>query len=533
MLIISACTGKEAPPAAGEGASADNITPAGEFPIAKEKVTLKVMVASNPQVEDFTTNEFTKYLEEKTNIHIEWEVVPEKSAAEKLNLVLAGGDLPDVIMMGVSSAQQMIFGSQGVFLPLNDLIDKYGKETKRMFEEMPVVRETITAPDGNIYAMPSPNECYHCSLANKLWIYKPWLDKLGLDIPTTTDEFYEVLKAFKNEDPNGNGNADEVPFSGSPNAWYAQVDAFLMNSFIYNPGGDRLYLVDGKVDVPYNKPEWREGLQYLHMLYNEGLLDPQALTQDSNQLKQLGENPDIPILGATSGGHMGVMTEFYGSSGRWLEYVTVPPLKGPDGVQQATFRPYQVGAGNFVITKATKHPEAAFRLADALYDEEMTLRTTLGRPGVEWDWAEKGELGINGKPAIWKMISDYGQVQNVHWNQTGPSFRTSDFRLGEVANPDKPLEDMLYKETKQNYEPYKVDMERVLPPLFFNNEQASELADLAKTINDHVEEMMARFITGDASLEKDWDGYVKNLENMNLPRFLEINQEAYDAKYNK
>lgn len=86
----------------------------------------------------------------------------------------------------------------------------------------------ITAPDGNIYALPSINDCYHCSMAQKMWIYKPWLDKLGLDVPTTTDELYTVLKAFKDKDPNGNGKADEVPLTGAPrgSGWYSSIDAF-------------------------------------------------------------------------------------------------------------------------------------------------------------------------------------------------------------------------------------------------------------------------------------------------------------------
>ncbi len=76
-------------------------------------------------------------------------------------------------------------------------------------------KDLITAPDGNIYALPQVNECYHCMYQQRMWIYKPWLDKLGLKMPTTTDEFYEVLKAFKTKDPNGNGKADEIPLSGS------------------------------------------------------------------------------------------------------------------------------------------------------------------------------------------------------------------------------------------------------------------------------------------------------------------------------
>ena len=111
----------------------------------------------------------------KTNVHIEWEVVPEQSIQEKLNLVLASEDYPDVIMGLNISPAQMIYGSQGAFLPLNDLIEKQGTNTKKIFQDNPEIESAITALDGNIYALPEVNECYHCSMSQKMWIYEPWL----------------------------------------------------------------------------------------------------------------------------------------------------------------------------------------------------------------------------------------------------------------------------------------------------------------------------------------------------------------------
>lgn len=521
--------------------AASKVTPAGQFPITNEKTTIKVLVKSPPFVENFSTNELTKYLEQKTNVHIEWEVADEKSAPEKLNLVLGSGDYPDVIMnFGVSNTQQLIYGSQGVFIPLNKLIDQYGVETKKMFEAAPYTKDMITAPDGNIYALPQINECFHCTYSQKAWIYKPWLDKLGLKIPTTTDEFYEVLKAFKTRDPNGNGKADEIPLSGAAVGPAVGIDQFLMNAFTLDPvegsapaAEKRLYLSGGKVTVPFNKPEWKDGLTYLRKLYAEGLISPQSFTQDRNQARQMGENPDTVILGVNVAQHNGVFTEFYGKSGRWLDYVTVPPLKGPKGLQVTPYRA-SVGGGQYLITKASKNPEVAFRVADLMYTQEWALRMEIGRPDQEWKWADKTEVGINGKPAIWKKIgAQLPPVQNVTWSQAGPSLRTNDFRLGLVADPSQPQEIILYNETKKNYEPYKQDPNTYLPPLFFTNDQATELADLEKTITDYVKEMIARFVTGDASLDKDWDTYLKNLDGMNLKRYLDIYQSAYDAKNKK
>lgn len=536
--ILSACSNSNnsnSGTAAGNGAAEATVTEAGQFPIVDEKITLRVMTGANPSVEDFDTNEFTKYFEDLTNIHVEWEIVPTSTVTEKLNLALASGDLPDVIMtMNVTPEQQALYGEQGVLLPLNDYIEKYGVNTKKMFEESPLVESTITSADGNIYALPAPNECYHCSMRQKLWIYEPWLEKLNLDMPTTTEEFYEVLKAFKTQDPNGNGIADEIPFSGAPqvnqtSTLTTSVENFLMNSFTYAPF-TRIYVNDeGKVDVPFNKDGWKEGLTYLNRLYSEGLMDPQALTRDAAQLVQLGENPDVPILGAASGPNQSALTQLNGSSGRWLEYKAVAPLKGPDGVQVTQYDPYQVAPGQFVITNKAKNPEAAFRFADALYDREITLRSTIGEPDVDWRWATADEIGLNGEPAVYMDMSKFGVTQNKQWSQTGIAYRPNSLRLGLVANPDNPLDSILYNETKEKYEPYRVDVETVLPPINFTVDQSSEIADLSKTIYDYTNEMMARFIIGDADINTGWDQYLATLDSMNLSRYLEIYQEAYET----
>lgn len=541
--VLSACSSSNngnKPSSSGtpaSTASTDVLTEPGTYPITKEKVTLKVMVRGNPLVEDFSTNEFTKWYEEKTNVHIEWEVVPEQSMQEKLNLVLASEDYPDVILgMNVSPAQEMIYGSQGVFLPLNDLIEKQGTQTKKLFADRPEIKAAITAPGGNIYSLPEINECYHCTMSQKMWIYEPWLEKLNLKMPTTTEELYNVLKAFKTQDPNGNKKADEIPLSISPKSWRSSIDSFLMNSFVYNPmygTTKRLYVQDGKLDVSFTNPEWKEGLKYMNKLYSEGLISPESFTQDDNQLIQMGENPDTVILGASTGGHQGVFTQLLGESGRWNEYSTVPVLKGPAGKQYAPNDATGMTTGSFLITNKAKNPELALRWVDGLFEYEHTLRSNYGRPGEEWRDATDGEIGINGQAAKWSELKSYGEVQNVNWAQTGPSLRSNDFRLSAVSKGEDDLEVILYNETKNNYEPYKSANLLTVPPLFMTNEQATEVADLSKTVNDYVDEMLARFVIGDADIDKEWDTYLKTLDSMNLKRLIEVYQEAYDAQTKK
>jgi putative aldouronate transport system substrate-binding protein len=542
-IVLPACTDsskKETDKSAGQ--SKDVMTPSGTFPITTEKVTLKALVLGHARVEDFNTNAFTKWYEEKTNVHIDWEVAPPDGADQKLNLVLASGDLPDIIFgFVVTPTQQMIYGEQGIFTNMAPLIDKYGPNTKKMLTDMPQVKEAMMAPGGKIYGLPQINACYHCSLNNRAWIYKPWLDKLGLKVPTTTDEFYQALKAFKTMDPNGNGKADEIPFATAPKVSGGGLDGYLMNAYVYTNKfiHEKLVLNNGKIEVAYNKPEWRQGIEYIRQLYKEGLIAPESFTQDANQLKAMSVKNNEIVLGAVAGSGAGVFyPSVFGADKRWADYVALEPLKGPNGLRAAAWNPYPVSAGswaNFIITNVNKHPEISMRWADGLYDEQATIRNVFGIEGEHWKWHggnTPGKTGMNGKPALWERLQNMNAgVQNFTWQQRGISMRTEEFWGGETADLEKNLDQvLLYRETKRAFEPYKQPLNTIVPPLFFTEQQASELADLTKTINDYVDEMFARFVINDADINKEWENYLKTLEKMNLKKYIEIHQAAYDAR---
>lgn len=513
-----------AAPATGGQAPAGWEIPAGTFPVTQEKVTLRVFV-NQREVEDFDTNLFTKWYEEQTNVHVEWIIAPSNEANEKLNLLLSSGDLPDIILLDLTPAQQRLYGEQGILIPINDLIEKNGVQTKKVFEAFPEIKDRVTAPDGRIYGLPEVNQCYHCSMSQKMWIYKPWLDKLGLKMPTTTEEFEQVLKAFKEKDPNGNGMADEAPLATAVGLWNGNLDLFLVNSFTLNPD-THLVLNDGKIEVTYNKPEYREGLRYLHNLYAQGLIAPESLTQNADQLKLQGSG-ELPIIGTHSSALSGYVADW--GTERNLGYVTVPPLKGPKGVQVTPYVSVY-GGGKFFITKAAKNPEVAFKWGDALYIPEVVLRGYYGVFGENWRWAEPGEKGIDGRPAIFATIDD--GPKNAGWSQASHTYRPNDFRFGEKRRSDTDLEPWLYEQTKV-MEPFKQDPKFTVPPLFFTTDQAQEIAQLSTGLDQYVSEMLARFITGDADLDAGWDTYVQTLEQQGLPKFLAIYQEAYDTKYKK
>jgi|HigsolmetaAR202D_1030399.scaffolds.fasta_scaffold00061_10 ABC-type sugar transport system, periplasmic component len=506
--------------------------PEGYFPIVDEKVTLRVAVANQPSVEDFATNEFTKWYEEKTNVHVEWIVLPEgEDGIQKLNLMLSSGDIPDVIMgFSMTAAQIELYGSQGIFIPLNDLIETYGVNIKNAFAQYPLAKDVVTSPSGNIYSLPEINDCYHCSVAQKLWIYKPWLDTLGLEMPTTLDEYVEVLRAFKEKDPNGNGIADEIPLTTNVNGWNSQFDFYFMNSFLYNPT-TRRFMNNGKVDVTYNKPEWREGLRFLNKLYEEGLLDPNGFTQDTPTLQRVGQAEDN-VVGSIPWGYPGWLPIENVEGARWNQYVVVPPLKGPNGFAVQPLDPYNpFSVGKFIITSAAKSPAVALRWADGFYQQEIELSAYFGPQGIGWEWAEEGQKGINGEQALYVALKSWGNIQNDQWMQANPSFRSSDFRLTQMSDNPFELETVLFNESAK-LTPMAQDPALAVPPLYFSAEDAQEVAEYEQTLKKIVEEMLARFTIGDLDIDNDadWQSYLDALDQAGLARYLELCQKAYDSK---
>jgi putative aldouronate transport system substrate-binding protein len=551
-VLISAC-GAPQDPSASSGSeaapveSAVAVAPAGEFPIVAEPITIRAFLCPTSMVRDYKDNEFTRWVEELTNITLEFDIPPMAEAQQKLNLMLASGDLPEVIIgCNIRLDQMQILAEQGLVLALDEYIDEYSTEFIKVYSEYPQVKDLITLLDGKVYGLPHVNDCYHCSMSQKMWVYKPWLDALGLEIPTTTDEFYEMLKAFKEQDPNGNGIADEIPLSGTREVnggWRSPIDSFIMNSFVYNDrvtsngagtgAGGHLMLEDGVVKVSFTEPGWQEGLRYLNKLYSEGLIDPQAFTNDSNQIRQLGENPDVPILGAVGAGWYGVFTQNGGPSGRWQEYVPIAPLTGPSGMRQTPLTPYQPTGGQaaFVITSSAQNPEAAFRLADLFFGFDATTRSVFGPEGEDWVRAEAGDVSISGGEAQYTVLNVWsGEEHNRHWNQAAPTFRSNAYRLAQTYNPTDPLERWLYEWTRDLMEPYATS-DMAVPPLVFTEDQSKIFGELNTLIYTTKDEWFANFVIGNADIDADWDTYIATLNDSGLEQFLEIYQTAYDAKY--
>ena len=355
----------------------------GEYPIVSEKVTYTVMAPQTNYILDLQTNAYTQWLEEKTNVHIDYETVPEAALTEKVNLSLASSEIPDAYLScNLDSASQVKYGKEGVFIDLAPLIEKYGYEIPKAYEANSLLPGAVTTPDGEIYALAGINECYHCLYCGRAWINQTWLDNLGLDYPETTEEFVNVLRAFKEQDANGNGDPnDEIPMLGISGMWRASCYDFLLGSFVYNDFTDRLSVENGTVNYVANTEEFREGLRFIRSLIEEELIDPVSLTITEDEAHVL-TGGDVATVGVATG-----MAYWNVLSANDEEYIGLSPLEGPNGVRNAFVRATGIVAGQFAITNKAENPEILFRWADAQFSEEATYFSSWGPEGEGWEKA--------------------------------------------------------------------------------------------------------------------------------------------------
>lgn len=499
-----------------------------------QPLDMKVMAYQHAQVQGYKTNWFSMHLEEKFNLRFEWDI---GTSHERKQLIMASGDYPDVFIEAFFTKEEVLrYGQEGVLIPLNDLIDQHAPNVRKAIDEIETYKETVTTPDGNIYAIPNVNQCYHCTMSWKMWINTQWLDALGLDVPTTTEEYYDVLVAFRDRDPNGNGQKDEIPLTGGA-SWQGYPDQFLMNAFIYN-GDNNLLVENGKVDINANKEGYRKGLQFMNRLYTEKLMDSTAFTADGAALTALTQREGDNLVGSAPNGSFGLLWGQSDGTPRHKEYDVLPPLMGPDGVQFSYWSP---GIGNsafgFAITnKATEEQQiAAIKMLDYFYTFEGTNHMTLGPEGKWWRPATAEEKDLHGRPArIWQDESLWspGTIVNDNWIFTGPYFFSRDYRE-TIAAPQDPYADggvelRLFQATQQ-YDPYKPDLSMLYPnTAWFDPNAAQEMAQLRSAITSHINQSKVEFITGVKNFDSDWDNYVAAFDGLGLKRYLEVLQSALD-----
>ncbi|MGL5675316.1 MAG: extracellular solute-binding protein, partial [Cellulosilyticaceae bacterium] len=349
------------------------------YPLVEEPINLTAFAYGEAGRGEWDSYPIFAELAEKTNVNVDFETVSGDGAAEKLNLVLASNKLPDMFFSGLSSTMITKYADMGLFMPLNDLIDNYAPNLKAVLDSRPDIKRAITMPDGNIYSLPAVNAQPGQS-TTQLCINKTWLDTLGLEIPTTTDEFYEVLKAFKTGDPNGNGKADEIPMSYEPvppyDVWNG--DTGFSGAFgVVTLTGSMMVGDDELIYTPVQEG-YKDYIQWTGKLYKEGLLDSELFTQDHNM-----------YMAKRASNYLGAYLTNGPSAVEGTEWIAIEPLKGPNGDQIWAQFDYSIDKNRAIISASCKNPEVAMRYIDTFYEKENSLKLRYGNSlvqrGDQWE----------------------------------------------------------------------------------------------------------------------------------------------------
>ena len=416
-------------------------------------------------------------MEERTNIHWDISTASQAELSEKRGLSFNSGEYYDVyIKSGISATEAFQYGSQGILIPLNDLIDQYMPNLKALLDEQDLWNQ-ITSADGNIYALPQLNGQELAAPA--VYINQKWLDNLGMKLPTTQDEFLDVLRAFVKDDPNGDGANDEYGIYCPSGAVEYTLPLFgvAMDYSTYS-----MYDNGNAVFVP-TSDVYHDFLAFWAQAYTEKLINQDCFTASWDDLNAIGATSDTLGTIPTYGAYQHVGTE------RDEEYVGLNPFNGKHTMPSGN----GLGYGALCITDKCTNPELICQWADYFYCEEGAILGRMGVAGVTfslddngmYEWITDGEWG-----------GDITSVRNkacmFGW-YPAPLAKAKLFDEGNT-NPE---ELFLYEQRKALLEyaaePY--------PTLNWTEDELAERADLITTITSYYYEYMAQVITGQLDLD--------------------------------
>lgn len=481
------------------------------FPIVDDSITLTVYGSRDQNHAAWKDMKMLQEYEKKTNIHMDYQEVSADGFAENLSLLFASNELPDIILRSALSQSQITkYGvSSKQLMQLDKLLEKYAPNFNKLCDEYPEIKQNITASDGHIYALPGVDLSESGKINSKQFLNKKWLDKLGLKEPTTIDEMKTVLTAFKTQDPNGNGEQDEIPMN------------IRQTSYIFKLGGS--FGLQHQLNDTYNLDDngelhnwlvddnYKEYLKYMHDLYSEGLLYEDFYKNDIAKYRSLLTSGAFGLFYAPyTDGFINIKDDYEGFE----------PLLGPtnEKLWSDQFSPIYA-SGEFALSSTCKNPEAAIRWVDYFYGEEGEMMASYGLEGVSY------KLDSNGTPQITdELLNDetgfmtaLGKINMVPGGGF-PCLRT-DKTQGIVAD-EKTIE------ASKKLTPYLCETYYWKPSVA--KEDADRALALEQDLTKYRDETAVNFIVGKWDIDEKWNEYCSTMKKLHIDELTEIYQRAID-----
>lgn len=516
--------------------------------ISDEVVTLTVAGPSGATAQDWnSTLQFQEY-EKRLGIKLDATTYSNEQWSSKYTLMMAADEMPDILALGqqqIARSEMQQYADEGYLLDFSKYLDIM-PNVSRLMEEYPGWAKSITFDNGAIYGFTSLDDNGVSACAEYCFLNQSWLDNLGLERPTTLEEFYNVLKAFKEQDANGNGDPDdEIPFAYAAGRRWGVVPiryAFGIDD-TREMFDDPLWTQkDGKVGLWNTTDNYKEYLKFMHKLYAEGLMNEDAFVVDAAELDTLGQENKIGYIANSY--KVGATKELQDEM-KWYQVV---------GLTQEGYQDEQVWVKRntydnkirLMANADTKYPEIIAKFVDYLYTPEGSLSTRNGYPDVTFDWVE-----VDG----YKIADHAAKAKEAGLDEA--EYRNKVLAIGSInlcGYAEGTIYDMLnnidVKElTDTNsacWEKAGVNALRaegtrrsttvlkdIYPILFYTDVETSERAIIVTDITNYFGNMVAQFVTGQLDIDAEWDNYLKKLDDMGLPRLLEIEQAAYDRYVGK
>lgn len=440
VAVLGACSKNEEQ---GNNAEATGTAQASTAPSAspRGKITSTIYERGDvaPEEGTKTENRWTKWINENGPADVTYVAVPRWESAQKLNTLFASGTAPDIIMEYDPVIKNQLY-NQKLLLPLDEYVDKYSTTYKSILEEYPLLKKLGQKEDGKLYEIGKVEDPIPQHL---LYIRTDWLSNLGLSVPTTTEELFQVAQAFAEQDPDGNNKKDTYGINLSFVGGKIVDDIFgiVFDSIDKNP-----WVLDADGELVFGWDRIQASLEFKKQLYDAGIVDRDYLTDGKgDKAKQDFINGKLGLYGS-NGGDIASFRALKKNNPE-ATIAAIPLPAGPFG----SFSPLLSTPINLttVVNAKAKDPEAVIRYVDFMMSDEATMAMTYGLEGEHYT------LGINGCPEVIdveknnvekKYSSDFTMITKaVSGSCSGPNLQ---------LNPAKPA-----VETPESLAAYELDLE--------------------------------------------------------------------------